>query len=133
MPMKMNARIATAATTIMMMGSQLGLPDFFSAPAADGFFSAPASNAFLPAPELSAFLPMFALLAFGTLFGFVGALLAVPVAAALGVLARFSVSRYEHSRLYWGMETPHPAAPTPPSIVPHPKLPQPADKMAAED
>ena len=76
---------------------------------------------------------MFALLAFGTLFGFVGALLAVPVAAALGVLARFSVSRYEHSRLYWGMETPHPAAPTPPSIVPHPKLPQPADKMAAED
>jgi predicted PurR-regulated permease PerM len=45
---------------------------------------------------------MFALFAFGALFGFVGALLALPVAAALGVLARFAVSRYEHSPLYWG-------------------------------
>jgi predicted PurR-regulated permease PerM len=45
---------------------------------------------------------MFALFAFGALFGFAGALLAVPVAAALGVLARFAVSRYEHSRVYLG-------------------------------
>jgi predicted PurR-regulated permease PerM len=45
---------------------------------------------------------MFALFAFGSLFGFAGALLAVPVAAALGVLARFAVSRYEHSRAYLG-------------------------------
>tara|TARA_R110000824_G_scaffold155226_7_gene327851 strand:- start:9145 stop:10251 length:1107 start_codon:yes stop_codon:yes gene_type:complete len=47
---------------------------------------------------------MFAILAFGTLFGFVGALLALPVAATLGVIARFAVSRYEHSRLYLGTE-----------------------------
>jgi len=68
---------------------------------------------------------MFALFAFGTLFGFVGALLAVPVAAALGVLARFAVGRYEHSRLYWGRETPHAAAP---HAGPHP-----VEKIAAED
>ena len=34
---------------------------------------------------------MFALLAFGSLFGFVGLLLAVPLAAAVGVLARFAL------------------------------------------
>ena len=44
---------------------------------------------------------MFALLAFGSLFGFLGLLLAVPVAAALGVVARFALSRYLHSRLYY--------------------------------
>lgn len=43
---------------------------------------------------------MFALLAFGSLFGFLGLLLAVPVAAALGVVARFAVKRYLESRLY---------------------------------
>ncbi|MCB2094969.1 MAG: AI-2E family transporter [Rhodobacteraceae bacterium] len=46
---------------------------------------------------------LFALSAFGTLFGFVGMLVAVPVAAALGVLARFSVARYTGSRLYQGL------------------------------
>jgi predicted PurR-regulated permease PerM len=51
---------------------------------------------------------MFALLAFGSLFGFAGALLALPVAAAIGVLARFGVARYEHSKLYWGTDAPHP-------------------------
>lgn len=45
---------------------------------------------------------MFALLAFGSLFGFAGALLALPVAAALGVITRFGVARYEHSKLYLG-------------------------------
>jgi len=49
---------------------------------------------------------MFALLAFASLFGFVGALLAMPVAAALGVLARFAVGRYEESKLYLGEEHP---------------------------
>ena len=44
---------------------------------------------------------MFALLAFGTLFGFLGLLLAVPVAAAMGVVARFAVRRYLESRLYY--------------------------------
>lgn len=45
---------------------------------------------------------MFALLAFGTLFGFVGLLLAVPLAAALGVLARYALGRYMTSPLYHG-------------------------------
>jgi predicted PurR-regulated permease PerM len=37
---------------------------------------------------------MFALFAFGYLFGFVGILVAVPLAAAIGVLMRFAFSRY---------------------------------------
>lgn len=45
---------------------------------------------------------IFALSAFGALFGFVGMLVAVPVAAALGVLARFGVERYKDSRFYRG-------------------------------
>ncbi len=47
---------------------------------------------------------IFALSAFGTLFGFVGMLVAVPVAAALGVLVRFGLSRYREGRLYQGTE-----------------------------
>jgi predicted PurR-regulated permease PerM len=43
---------------------------------------------------------IFALLAFGALFGFVGVLLAVPVAAILGVLVRFALARYLASPLY---------------------------------
>jgi predicted PurR-regulated permease PerM len=43
---------------------------------------------------------MFALFAFGSLFGFVGVLLAVPVTAAIGVLVRFAVERYRLSALY---------------------------------
>jgi predicted PurR-regulated permease PerM len=43
---------------------------------------------------------MFALFAFGSLFGFVGLLLAVPLAAAAGVLARFALERYLQSPLY---------------------------------
>lgn len=46
---------------------------------------------------------LFALSAFGTVFGFVGMLVAVPVAAALGVLARFVISQYLGSRLYQGL------------------------------
>ena len=45
---------------------------------------------------------MFALLAFGYLFGFVGLLIAVPVAAAIGVLTRFAISQYLTSPLYTG-------------------------------
>lgn len=48
---------------------------------------------------------MFALFAFGYLFGFVGLLMAVPVAAALGVLIRFALKQYLSSPLYLG-ETP---------------------------
>jgi predicted PurR-regulated permease PerM len=45
---------------------------------------------------------IFALFAFGSLFGFVGLLLAVPISAALNVLVRFGVERYRLSRMYWG-------------------------------
>jgi predicted PurR-regulated permease PerM len=45
---------------------------------------------------------IFALLAFGYLFGFVGLLVAVPLAATIGVLARFALRRYLESALYTG-------------------------------
>jgi len=45
---------------------------------------------------------IFALLAFGYLFGFVGLLVAVPMAATIGVLARFALARYRASSLYTG-------------------------------
>lgn len=45
---------------------------------------------------------MFALFAFGSLFGFVGLLLAVPATAAIGVLVRYAVEQYRASRIYWG-------------------------------
>lgn len=45
---------------------------------------------------------MFALLAFGALFGFVGLLLAVPLAAIVGVLVRYGVRKYKASTLYKG-------------------------------
>jgi predicted PurR-regulated permease PerM len=45
---------------------------------------------------------IFALLAFGYLFGFVGLLLAVPLAAALGVLTRFAIARYRSSAFFTG-------------------------------
>lgn len=48
---------------------------------------------------------LLALSVFGALFGFVGMLVAVPVAAALGVLARFGVEQYKASRIYQGPET----------------------------
>ncbi|CAH1660349.1 Putative permease often clustered with de novo purine synthesis [Hyphomicrobiales bacterium] len=43
---------------------------------------------------------MFALLAFGSLFGFLGLLLAVPIAAAIGVLMRFALRQYLESPFY---------------------------------
>jgi predicted PurR-regulated permease PerM len=45
---------------------------------------------------------IFALLAFGYLFGFVGLLVAVPLAATIGVLVRFALQRYRESSLYTG-------------------------------
>src|SRR5580698_3506865 len=47
---------------------------------------------------------MFALFAFGYLFGFVGLLLAVPLATAAGVLIRFAVRRYRESPIFTGGE-----------------------------
>jgi len=49
---------------------------------------------------------IFALSVFGSLFGFVGMLVAVPVAAAIGVLMRFVISQYKDSRLYRGLDNP---------------------------
>ncbi len=45
---------------------------------------------------------MFALLGFGSLFGFVGVMLAVPLAAVIGVLIRFALRQYLASPLYGG-------------------------------
>jgi predicted PurR-regulated permease PerM len=47
---------------------------------------------------------IFALSAFGALFGFVGLLVAVPLAAVIGVLTRFAVERYRSSKLYRGLD-----------------------------
>ena len=47
---------------------------------------------------------MFALFAFSYLFGFVGLLLAVPLAAAMGVLVRYGLRHYLTSRLFKGSE-----------------------------
>ncbi len=45
---------------------------------------------------------IFALSAFGSLFGFVGLLIAVPAAAAIGVFGRFLLDRYKNARIYLG-------------------------------
>ena len=55
---------------------------------------------------------MFSLSAFGVLMGFTGLLIAVPVAAAIGVLVRFALRKYLNSPLYIGhrpdaAENPH--------------------------
>jgi predicted PurR-regulated permease PerM len=67
---------------------------------------------------------LLALSAFGSLFGFVGMLIAVPVAAMMGVLTRFAVEQYQASLLYQGTERqarldPEHAAPeVPPATAP---------------
>jgi predicted PurR-regulated permease PerM len=45
---------------------------------------------------------MFALLAFGYLFGFLGLLVAIPLAATIGVLLRFGLRQYLQSPIYTG-------------------------------
>jgi predicted PurR-regulated permease PerM len=45
---------------------------------------------------------IFALFVFSYLFGFVGVLVAVPVAAAFGVLVRFALETYLASSVYKG-------------------------------
>ncbi|MBY6048092.1 AI-2E family transporter [Vannielia litorea] len=52
---------------------------------------------------------IFALSAFGALFGFTGMLVAVPVAASLGVIARWATRQYKEGRLYRGTEEAPPA------------------------
>jgi predicted PurR-regulated permease PerM len=48
---------------------------------------------------------MFALFAFGLLFGFVGLMVAVPAAAAVGVIVRYGLSKYLNSTIYRGGKT----------------------------
>ena len=49
---------------------------------------------------------MFSLSAFGTLLGFTGLLIAVPVAASIGVLGRFLMQQYMDGPLYKGPQAP---------------------------
>ncbi|WP_366518338.1 AI-2E family transporter [uncultured Paracoccus sp.] len=55
---------------------------------------------------------LLALSVFGALFGFVGMIIAVPLAASLGVLVRYAAERYTESPLYTG-EKPAPPLPEP--------------------
>jgi predicted PurR-regulated permease PerM len=48
---------------------------------------------------------LFALSVFGSLFGFVGMLVAVPIAAMIGVVLRWGVGQYKNSLLYRGKST----------------------------
>jgi predicted PurR-regulated permease PerM len=45
---------------------------------------------------------MFALFAFGSLFGFLGLIVAIPLSAAVAVLVRFAIRRYRESDVYLG-------------------------------
>jgi predicted PurR-regulated permease PerM len=54
---------------------------------------------------------LFALLAGGALLGFVGVVIAVPLAAVIGVLARFTIARYKQSALYRGRNQANPVDP----------------------
>lgn len=60
---------------------------------------------------------MFALFAFGTLFGFVGLLIAVPASAAVAVLVRFVLGRYLESELYIGHKVTKPKKRAPKKIT----------------
>lgn len=70
---------------------------------------------------------LFALSAFGTVFGFVGMLIAVPVAASIGVLTRFGIEQYRASLLYKGTTA---RSTTPPETVPLPVGPAPRPKRS---
>ena len=55
---------------------------------------------------------MFSLSAFGVLMGFTGLLIAVPVAAAIGVLVRYALNKYLASELYLGHDAPQDSSET---------------------
>jgi len=64
--------------------------------------------------ELHAVWVMFALLAGGAVYGFLGVLLAVPISASIGVLARFWLRRYMASAFYLSGAPPPAASDLPP-------------------
>jgi predicted PurR-regulated permease PerM len=82
---------------------------------------------------------MFALFAFAFLFGFVGLLLAVPLAAITATLTRYAIKRYKESALYHG-ERPQRPVPGEPelalsmsAVAPEPvDAPEPAAAAAAQ-
>jgi Predicted permease len=66
---------------------------------------------------------MFALLAFGSVWGFTGLIVAVPLASAIGVLLRFATQRYRESAIYTGQvasDPPVTAIARPPTPLPTP-------------
>jgi predicted PurR-regulated permease PerM len=67
--------------------------------------------------QLNAVEVMFAIAAFGYLFGFVGLLVAVPLAAAIGVLIRFAMKQYRESSAHTKSEP----APTAAEVVASPR------------
>lgn len=67
---------------------------------------------------------LFALSAFGTVFGFVGMLIAVPVAASIGVVTRFAMEQYRASLLYQG-KTALPPKPASFTTATEPQKPKP--------
>ncbi|MEO1225953.1 MAG: AI-2E family transporter [Pseudomonadota bacterium] len=71
---------------------------FFAGQAVEGNFLTPKLVG--SSVGLHAVWIIFALMAGGALFGFTGVLLAVPVAAVIGVLIRFFLQRYRESSLY---------------------------------
>ena len=74
---------------------------------------------------------LLALSAFGTVFGFVGMLIAVPVAASIGVLTRFGMEQYRASLLYQG-KTGAPVASASFTTAPHPPISQATPPDAAK-
>lgn len=68
--------------------------------------------------ELNPLWVMFAVAAFGYLFGFVGLLIAVPLAAAMGAVIRFAIKEYSLSPAQPGEA---PAAPAPPAELSPPR------------
>ena len=73
---------------------------------------------------------MFAILAGGELFGFVGVLLALPIAAVVMVLLRYAYERYTQSEMY--QDTPEVSPIVLDASAPHPSA-VPASAPIAED
>lgn len=68
---------------------------------------------------------IFSLFVFSYLFGFVGVLVAVPIAAAVGVLVRFALKIYLASPLYSGIPPAAPPERLPTAATPVPSLEKP--------
>ncbi|MDO5659237.1 MAG: AI-2E family transporter [Paracoccus sp. (in: a-proteobacteria)] len=76
---------------------------------------------------------LLALSVFGSLFGFVGMILAVPLAATLGVLVRFASGKYMESALYTGGPVAEPAHPKMlVEIMPRGAISQPPEMLPPE-